>query len=190
MANYRTVAELEYMNDVRKIIYQERTKIYQLYQIDLLDNDTMSSLAIWDIVRQYDPNYNVNFARNGEDAISNGVIIEQKCSSIKPNKSGVVGNAVWQFHAMGTLEYPRYIITVRNKATLDPVRLYDISNPESVKAIAGILLDQREQWLEKGKENAVKNMKRDVITLTEKFIVEEFKPAYLNTFNNCQVFKD
>lgn len=190
MANYRTVTELEFMNEIRKIIVQERTKAYLQTGIDLLDNDNLSALAIWDIVRQYDTDYNVNFARNGEDAISNGIIIEQKCSSIKPNKSGAVGNAVWQFHAMGDIEYPRYIITVRNKATLEPVRLYDISNPESVKAIADILLNQREQWLEKGKENAVKNMKRDVITLTEKFIVEEFKPAYLNTFNNCQVFKD
>lgn len=190
MANYRTPAEIQEMIEAATIINCERTKIYQKYSIDLLDNDTMSSLFVWDIVTKYDFDYNTNFSRNGEDAVSNNVIIEQKCANVKPTRTGNIGKAAFQFHAMGDLVYPRYIFTVRNKETLEPVRIYDISDPANVEVITGHLISQSNAWLEKGKENPAKNMKRDVITLPETLILDQITVNLYKVINNCQVFKD
>ena len=190
MGRYLSEKDIQQLITIRNNILPLRSHAYQQFGIDILDNDTLSSLSIWEIVKQYDTDYNTNFARNGEDAVSNDIIIEQKCSSIKPTKAGVIGKTAFQFHAMGNLEYPRYILVVRSKDTLDPVRMYDISKPENTQIIATHLLAARERWLEKGRKDEVKNMKYDVITLPETLIEERIKLADAKVINNCQVFKD
>jgi len=190
MAKYLNKDAIQDLIKIRNNIFPERTRAFEQYQVDVLDNDTLSSLSVWEIVSQYDRDYNTNFARNGEDAVSNNIIIEQKCSNVMPTKKGVVGKAAFQFHAMGKLEYPRYILTVRRKDTLQPVRLYDISKEQNVKMISDHLLAEREKWLAKGQIDAVKNMKRDVITLPESLILDNIQMSETTVINNCIVSKD
>lgn len=190
MAKYLLKHEIQDLIHIRNIIFPEREKAYKKYLIDVLDNDTLSSLQIYEIVSEYDDSYNINFSRNGEDAQSNGINIEHKCSNIKPTKKDIIPNAAFQFHAMGNLEYQRYIFVVRRKDTLFPVRLYDISNQENVKIVIKHLLSERHKWLEKGRLNEVKNMKRDVITLPETLIQNKLKINKFKVIKNCQVFKD
>jgi hypothetical protein len=86
MAKYLLKHEIQDLIYIRNIIFPEREKAYKKYLIDVLDNDTLSSLQIYEIVSEYDDSYNINFSRNGEDAQSNGINIEHKCSNIKPTK--------------------------------------------------------------------------------------------------------
>ena len=111
MAKYLEPQVLTQLDEYRRKIFELRQQAYQLTNIDVLDNDTLSALSIYEIVRQYDPNYNINFARNGEDAKSLDVDIEMKASRIERKKrSGLYGLAGFQFHAMGNIEYNRYIL--------------------------------------------------------------------------------
>jgi len=189
MAKYFQPHELQDMLNEFKEIVQHRVQIFQKYGVDLLDNDTGSALMVWELITSYDNGYNINLARNGEDAISNGTIIEQKCSNVKPTKKGKISSANFQFHAMGTLEYPRYIFIVRRKDSLDLARIYDIKQKANVDLIQHHLLSQRDTWLEKGKENPVKNMKRDVIYLPEKLLNSNIKLTK-TVINNCEIFVD
>lgn len=189
MGKYLTEECIKDLIHLKNTVFSTREDGYKKYSIDLLDNDTLSSLSIWEIVRQYDHDYNTNFARNGEDAMSNGVMIEQKCASVKPSVSGKIRNAEFQFHAMGDLEYPRYILVVRRKDTLSPVRLYDISDPFHTQLLYENLLCSRTKWLEKARKDEKKNMKYDVITLSEIFIKEKIKLSAPVIINNCHVFK-
>lgn len=189
MAKYFQPNELEDMLIEFKEIVKHRINIFQKYGVDLLDNDTGSALMVWELITSYDNGYNINLARNGEDAISNGTIIEQKCSNVKPTKKGKVSLAKFQFHAMGTLEYPRYIFIVRRKDNLNLARIYDIKNIENVNLIQKNLLSQREAWLEKGKKDPVKNMKRDVIYLPEALLTDNIKLTK-TVINNCEIFVD
>lgn len=190
MAKYLESSDIRELIKIRDKIFPERIKAFDQYKIDVLDNDVLSSLSIWEIVSQYDKDYNINFARNGEDAISNSVIIEQKCSSVIPSKQGKIKSAAFQFHAMGNLEYPRYIFVVRRKDNLDIVRLYDIKNDTNTKIIFDHLMNERNKWLEKGRINEEKNMKRDVITLPETIFQTKIKINNTITINNCKVFMD
>ena len=70
MAKYLEPQVLTQLDEYRRKIFELRQQAYQLTNIDVLDNDTLSALSIYEIVRQYDPDYNINFARNGEDAMS------------------------------------------------------------------------------------------------------------------------
>ena len=78
MAKYLNPEVLKELDEYRKRIFADREAIYKKHKIDVLDTDTLSSLSVYEIVIQYDQDYNINFARNGEDAISNNVKIEQK----------------------------------------------------------------------------------------------------------------
>lgn len=185
MAKYITKEEINRLKTMRDEIFAERNRAFEETGIDLLDNDTLSSLSVYEIVSDYDPDFNVNFARNGEDGISNGVISEHKCSNIVPNKKGEIKSASFQFHAMGKIDYPRYILFVRNKATLELTRMYDISASNSVKAIVDCLQAQSDVWLAEGKKDTAK-MKRDVIYLPEEFLKTlPFKET--KVINNCTV---
>ncbi len=171
MAKYLAPETLAQLDEYRKQIFALREAAYKLTGIDVLDNDTLSALSIYEIVRQYDPNYNINFARNGEDAMSvlNDLIvyIEMKASRIERKKrSGEYGLAGFQFHAMGNIEYDRYILVTRDKATLSLIRIYDISGLENCSAIQTHLLAEREAWLARGRKDQAK-MKHDVIQLPE-----------------------
>ena len=167
MANYLKPETLAQLDEYRRKIFALREEAYKLTGIDVLDNDTLSALSIYEIVRQYDTDYNINFARNGEDAKSLGVDIEMKASRIERKKrSGLYGLAGFQFHAMGNIEYSRYILVTRDKATLSLIRIYDISAVEHCSAIQAHLLAEREAWLARGRKDQAK-MKHDVIQLPE-----------------------
>ena len=111
MAKYFSSGVLTELAAVRDSIYAERAKIWNTYGVDILDTDCLSSLQIYDVVSQYDKDFNVNFARNGEDGTSRGVMIEQKTSKVDKD----VKKAGFMFHAMGDIIHDRYIFAVRNK---------------------------------------------------------------------------
>lgn len=196
MAKYFDKTYLQEMNEARKKIFAEREAIYKKYKVDILDTDALSALSIFEIVTQYDNDYNINFARNGEDAKSNGVLIEQKATRVegaftktgKPRKNAGT-DAAFQFHAMGDLDYPRYIFVARNKDDLSIMRIYDISSESNRKVVLGHLMGERNAWLERSKGDQAK-MKRDIITLPEKVILDKLKFSSETTINGCRVFKD
>lgn len=196
MAKYFSSDCLVEMNEIRKKIFAEREKIYKKYKIDILDTDALSALSIYEIVVQYDPDYNINFARNGEDAKSNGILIEQKATRVegaltktgKPRKNAGT-DAAFQFHAMGDLDYPRYIFVARNKNDLSVMRIYDISENKNRKKVLDCLMSERQSWLDRSKGDQ-KKMKRDIIVLAEKFILDNIKFNSQQTINGCEVFKD
>jgi len=176
MAKYLNSTLLSRLDEYRCKIFALREEAYaESGGIDLLDNDTLSALSIYKIVRQYDPDYNINFARNGEDGKSNGVLIEQKASRVeKKKRSGAYANAGFQFHAQGDIEYDRYIFATRDKSTLDLIRIYDISYGENVTLVQNYLLTLREQWEQKNKQLG-KTQKRDVIVLPENILIDGLK---------------
>lgn len=183
------------LNDFRKQIYAIREKAYTSYGIDILDTDALSAISIFMIVSQYDSNYNINFSRNGEDAKSEGILIEQKACRVnesvtkkgKPRKNGE-RDACFIFHAMGDLKHTRYIFVARRKQDLSIVRVYDIKSEENTAKVYSELLKQREEWLAQGKLDASK-MKRDAIQLTEAFILDNLK-LESSVVDGCKVFKD
>jgi hypothetical protein len=184
MAKYLESSSIADLNQFRQQIFKIRNEAISITGIDVLDTDTLSSLAIHQIVSQYDKDYNINFSRNGEDAKSNNILIEQKASKIKKDHL----KAAFMFHAMGNLEYPRYIFVVRRESDLQILRIYDISSSSNVKIIQNHLLTQRVNWLAKGKLDESK-MKRDVITVPEQILL-----ALTNTttklIDGCTVIQD
>jgi hypothetical protein len=189
MAKYLDPEVLRELDEYRKRIFAEREEIYRKYRIDVLDNDTLSSLSVYEIVSQYDADYNINFARNGEDAQSNGVLIEQKCSRVeKRKKAGTYPDALYQFHAMGDLIYPRYILVSRDKTTLELVRMYDISEPNNVKLVQDYLMKERQAWEDRCAIDK-KYMKRDVIGIPESELKEKLIVTEQLVINDCAVVR-
>ena len=86
MAKYLEPQQVDELNEYRKKIVELRNEAYKKFKIDILDNDTMSALSIYEIVKQYDAEFNINFARNGEDAKSGDVLIEAKASRLERKK--------------------------------------------------------------------------------------------------------
>lgn len=196
MAKYFTSSELDVMNRAREQIFAIRTRIYRQFKIDILDTDALSALSIIKIVNQYDPNYNVNFARNGEDACSLGVLIENKAAKVagpltptgKPRK-GAGTDAAFQFHAMGDLDHARYIFVARNKEDLSVMRIYDIVTKENRQIVLDHLMSERDAWLQRTANNQAM-MKRDNILLPEKILLDKLVFTSKMVIDNCQVFKD
>lgn len=196
MAKYFDAASLAAMNQARQKIFAERLAIWKTYQIDILDTDALSALSIFQIVRQYDPGYNINFSRNGEDARSGDVLIEQKASKVpgaltrtgKPRK-GANSDAAFQFHAMGDLDYPRYIFVARHQEDLAVLRIYDIAQSHNRATILNHLMSQRQAWLSRSKGDLSK-MKRDIITLPEKLILDSVQLLPPMIIDHCRVFRD
>lgn len=195
-SKYFSPAVLNDMNTARLEIYKQRNIIYQKYKVDLLDTDSLSALSIHEIVSQYDPNYNVNFARNGEDAKSLDVLIEQKATRVegpltktgKPRKNAGI-DAAWQYHAMGDIDSDRCVFVARDKDDLAVKRIYDISGSENTQKIADHLLLKRNTWLDRGVEDETK-MKRDAIAIDEKTILAIIKFKSTKTINGCQIMRD
>ena len=184
MAKYFQPHEIQDLIETRNRIFPERISAYQQHGIDILANDTLSSLSIYEIVSTYDAGYNINFARNGEDAISNGVKIEQKCCAIKKKADGTYPNATFMFHAMGDLEYPRYIFAARDNMTLQLLKLFDIKRAEHTKIVLKIFLNLKKEWLKTGAKSY------DVIQIPESYILENIKFTDKKIINNCEVFID
>lgn len=194
---YFNSTDIDIMDSYRSQIYELRTKMFAEFGVDPLDTDALSSIAIYKIVRQYDPNFNVNFARNGEDAKSGNVLIEQKATRVNPDpytKTGKIRknhgiDAGFQFHAMGTLEHPRYIFVARSETDLSILRIYDISSTDNCKIVLDHLMNERGRWEDKNKKLGY-TQKHDVIVISEKLILEKCKFPTKTTINGCKVFKD
>lgn len=196
MAKYYDKQKLDAIFKASKDIVDIRNRLLKEIDVDILDTDAISSAFIYQIVSQYDPNYNVNFARNGEDAKSNDILIEQKSTRVLgpltrtgKQRKGAGTDAAFQFHAMGNLSYPRYIFTAKDKHNLNVVRLYDIGEPANCAIVEQYLLAERAKWLASASQNQ-SNMKRDIILCPEKFILANIKFPIQSEIDGCQVFRD
>ena len=197
MPKYFNTDTLHEMNAARKVIYEQRELIYKKFNIDILDTDALSSLSIYEIISKYDSNYNINFSRNGEDAKSKDILIEQKASRVESSKITKSGklrknagvDAQFLFHAMGDIDHDRYIFVARCKRELSVLRIYDISKKNNIKFILDHLLQQRSNWLENAKKDKSK-MKRDVISIGEKTIIENIKFESKNIISGALVHVD
>lgn len=166
----------------RDKIFAEHRTVFEKYGIDILANDILSSLSMWEIISTYDPEYNTNFHRNGEDGRSGDILIERKCATMKPTKKGTVGNSGWQFHAQETVKCSRYIFAVRRKDNLKIVRLYDISGDTAVKSIRDCLDAGRQKWIDRGRPN------HDAIVVPEK-LLQDLPIAEQLIIDGCLIFK-
>ena len=191
MAKYFDKQKLEIVIAASKEIVQKRNEVLKQTGIDILDTDAISSAFIFEIVSQYDADYNVNFARNGEDAKSKDILIEQKATRVAGNltktgrpRKGAGLDAAFQFHAKGDLDHPRYIFTARDKETLELVRIYDISEDQNRQKVLNHLQAQSAAWSAKGFQ------KRDVILITEKFILDNLVFSHKQTIGNCVIMRD
>lgn len=196
MAKYFDETTLNKLADGSKEIVDIRNRIAKLAGIDILDTDAISSLFIYEIVKQYDSDYNINFARNGEDAKSNGILIEQKTTRVSgpltktgKQRKNAGNDAAFQFHAMGDLEYPRYLFVARDKDDLSIRRIYDIGQKENTNKVLDHLMNERNAWLERANKDK-KLMKRDIIILPEKFILENLDLPNRLCIDGCVILKD
>lgn len=187
MSKYIDLNSIKELDGYRKEIFLLREQAYKKHKLDLLDNDTLSALSIYEIVTQYDPGYNINFSRNGEDAKSGEVFIEQKSSRIELQpRTGEYPAASFQFHAMGNIEYDRYIFATRDKPTLDLIRIYDIKITENTKLVQTYLLGERAKWENKNKELGY-TQKRDVIVLPEGLLISNLVNSSRQIIAGCEV---
>lgn len=191
MAKYFDKQKLEIVIAASKEIVQKRNEVLKQTGIDILDTDAISSAFIYETVTQYDPEYNINFARNGEDAKSRDVLIEQKATRVAgpltktgKQRKGAGTDAAFQFHAMGDLDSPRYIFVARDKETLDLLRLYDISSESNTQKVLNQLEAEKAAWLTKGFQ------KRDIILVTEKFILDNLIFPHKQIIGNCVILRD
>ncbi|NBW33989.1 MAG: hypothetical protein EBR30_02930 [Cytophagia bacterium] len=196
MAKYLTPDVLIEMNAAREKIYDIRTEIYNKHKIDILDTDALSALSIYEIVSQYDPEYNINFSRNGEDAKSGSILIEMKASRIDSpyTKKGKLRkraecDAVFLFHAMGDIKHDRYLFVARDKNDLSIKRIYDIANVVNSTKVYDKLIDERNIWLLHSRKDESK-MKRDVISISEEFLINLFEKTNYLKIGDVKVFKD
>jgi hypothetical protein len=196
MAKYFDKDTLTKLIKSNKEIVLIRNKVLKETGVDILDTDAISSTFIYELVSQYDVDYNINFARNGEDAKSKDILIEQKATRVSGYytrtgriRKGAGEDAAFQFHAMGDIDSPRYIFAARDKETLEVLRLYDISSDNNRAKVLAHLTNEKNLWLEKAKQDE-KLMKRDIIMLTEKFILENLNLPNRHTINNCLIFRD
>jgi hypothetical protein len=180
VAKYFEIEKLAKLSELGKQIYQIRTQCLEEYGIDILSTDNLSALPVYNIVSKYDTAFNVNFARNGEDAISNGNPAEIKNVSVLK----AAGSASFMFHAMGDLAHTRYIFVVRLKSTLEPIRLYDIREQSNVAKV--------QQELERLKQDYLKGgfRKFDGIYIKESFFLSDLTLPVNTTVDNCTVIRD
>ena len=191
MAKYFDKQKLDIVIAAAKDIVAQRNQVLKQTGIDILDTDAISSALIYETVTQYDSDYNVNFARNGEDAKSNGVLIEQKATRVAgpltktgKQRKGAGTDAAFQFHAMGDLDHPRYVFVARHKETLELLRIYDISSEKNTKKVLAHLEFEKAAWLARGFQ------KRDIILITEKFILGNLTFPHKQTIGNCVILRD
>ena len=184
MAKYLDIATIQDLITARNLIFSERNTQYANHNVDVLDNDVLSSLSIWEIVSQYEPDYRVNFSRTGEDAVCNETIIEQKCSLVKKPSE----RPTFKFHAKGTIDYPRYIFAIRHKDNLKMLRIYDISDPVNVQMISDHLHARSRAWIERGRLDESK-MKNDMILMPEKVLLEKLVNTSMSIVADCQVIR-
>ena len=196
MSKYLNQPTVQTLCEASHEIVAIRNRVMQQTGIDILDTDAISSAYMYEVVSQYDPNYNVNWARNGEDACSDSVLIEQKAAKVPGpltktgrQRKGAGSDAAFQFHAHGTLEYPRYILAARHKDTLQILRIYDIQTVENRQTILTHLLRERDLYDQRCLADVTKK-KRDPIFLTEKFIQQHCNFVQSMDIQGCVIRKD
>lgn len=178
MSKYLSQEELKLLCDASQRVKDIRNGIYSSLEVDLFDTDVLSSILALSDIRQYDARYEINFSRNGEDARSGPILIEQKTTSItKPTKK-----TRFMFHALGDLHHPRYIFVVRSTYTLNIHRIYDFMDPSNRQVLISSLEEQRAKYLQSPK-------KFNGIYIAEKFLLSRLK---FNTFtiNGVTVARD
>lgn len=174
--------QIQELVNFKNMILEHRNNAYKKCKVDILSNDILSSLSMYDIIFEYDKDYNPNFHRNGADGKSKDVLIERKCAKANVSKKGLVKDTGWIFHAQETKKATRYIFGVRNAETLDIVKIYDIDNTKVIEIIDQCLEDQRQKWIAKGKPN------HDGIIVKEKLLAT-LEPKQVLSIKNCKVYK-
>ena len=178
-------------------IAEIRNELYKHTEIDILSTDNMKSIAVEDIIKNYDSNFRTNWRRNGVDAISEQDKIEIKnCSMDKPDVPKLSGpnkgderTGAWQFHALHNDDhYERFVGVIWDKKTSKVKRIYDIKNVENMKRIKGNLDEKTKDFLAQV-ENKGKDATRDVITLDENF-VKSFDNITENAIDGVIVRRD
>lgn len=163
-----------------KTVIQIRNEIFLKYNIDILDNDTISSLQFFDTIKTIDEKYNCNFSRNGEDGKT---IIENKEIHVEIKTSKTLkGKTSFAFHAKGLIDHKCYIFNVWEKNTLKPLRCYYVINPSKVNMINKKLLEMSKEWERKPTTKAG----YDVIRINEIFLEEMIESK--KNINNCEVY--
>lgn len=211
MAQYLDDDGMKEMCDFNDQLLAIREAAFLKRRIDLLDTDSSISLKIFQIVSQYDSTFLPNFARNGEDGKSDGFEdIESKNTKVeghlvngqfihtgfnsktgnfvkpkKPDLAILKREGKFQFHVMGDIVHDRYIFTVSRKDNMSILRLYDISDPANVKVINDKLQTARDDYLLK--YGNVK--KRDLVYITEKFLIDTFINNQQFVKSGCQIIK-
>lgn len=191
MAKYLDKQAIDIVINGSKKIVEIRNQILQETSVDLLDTDSISASFIHEIVTQYDADYNTNFSKFGEDGKSNGILVEHKAAKVKgPStptgkpRAGYGTDAVFQFHAMGDIDCPRYIFVARHKETLELLRIYDISSETNTQKVLAHLQSEKNEYL------AIGFRKRDIISISEKFILDNLTFSHKQTINNCVILRD
>lgn len=166
----------------RDIIFDHRNKVYENYNFDILSNDILSSLSMWEIILEYDKDYTPNFHRNGIDGKSSNILIERKCSKKSPNSKGEVGLSDWKFHAKEKTKANRYIFGIRRTDNLEMVRIYDVQSEKALELIYKHLENEKQKYIKKGQPNW------DALVVPEKILVQ-IEPKEIFKIKNCSVIK-
>jgi hypothetical protein len=173
-----------------------RNELFNEYGFDLLDSgDAISNILSYEIISQYDPEFEPNFHRNGRDAKDGS---EMKSNRVEPvsefTKTGKLSKAnkftaTWTLHAVSDYSW-RWIWIARDKKTLEILRIYDISEVDSVNIIVNHLEEQRQRFLKKynSKDTDVTKVKNDRIGISEKFIRDNISFT-IKKIGNCEVMK-
>lgn len=166
----------------KNFIVDSRNKAFEKYSIDILSNDILSSIDMWEIIFEYDNKYQPNFHRNGIDGKSSDLLIERKCSKKKPNSKGEIGLSDWKFHAQEKTKANRYIFGVRRADNLSLIRIYDIESDKGIETVHKCLDIARKKWIEKGKPSW------DALVVPEKILLQLTPIDKLN-IKNCLITK-
>ena len=188
MAQYLSEELTFTLEDNIGTILNVREQLLKSTGVDLLSNDTLSNIMIQEIVRKYDQHFEVNMARNGEDARTQSIIdIELKTATLQKHKRGnSYPVATFQFHAMGDLAHDSFLFAVRDKTTLKIVTIYDVRLPKNVGAIENRLQELSDNWYEKAQ---ITKTKYDVISVNETFLQQNIQ-LYMEEIDGVKVYRD
>ena len=188
MAQYLTEELTSTLENNIGTVLDVREQLLKSTGVDLLSNDTLSNIMIQKVVRKYDQHFEVNMARNGEDARTQSIIdMELKTATLQKHKrSDTYPVATFQFHAMGDLEHGSYLFAVRDKTTLRIVSIYDIRLPKNVQTIEKRLQELSDDWYEKAQ---ITKTKYDVISVNETFL-KQYIQLYMEVIDGVKVYRD
>ena len=187
MATYLTENITSTVESSIESIVHARTNLLEETGVDLLSNDTISNIMIQKIVKSYDPDFEVNMSRNGEDAKTIGISdVEIKCAKLKPLKNGTYSLTKYMFHANAVYDsHDSYIFATRDNKTLKVLSLYDIRMPKNVEIVEIELVRLGDEWYKKGNGKT----KYDGVFIEEKFLKENISMSF-EVVDGVEVFKD